>query len=206
MLETLAMKRMRRLALRSFAILAGMAFLLLAGPLLMLAGPDIDLAGHWSTADRSPAGLAPLPDQVEEAVVQVYAARAYHWRGAFGVHTWIASKAQGAEYYRVYEVTRWRGAVNVSPRRQPDRAWYGNPPQLLADYRGARAARLVPRIAAAAAVYPQAGRYRVWPGPNSNTFTAWLIRQVPELQVVLPPTAIGKDFLLESIVAAAPSK
>jgi hypothetical protein len=35
----------------------------------------------------------------------------------------------------------------------------------------------------------------LWPGPNSNTFTAYLARAVPELHVALPPTAIGKDYL-----------
>ncbi|MGA1152978.1 MAG: DUF3750 domain-containing protein, partial [bacterium] len=44
--------------------------------------------------------------------------------------------------------------------------------------------------------YPASEFYRVWPGPNSNTFTAHVLRQVPELRVTLPPTAIGKDFPL----------
>ena len=43
--------------------------------------------------------------------------------------------------------------------------------------------------------YPYADSYRVWPGPNSNTFTAFVLREVPELRVDLPPTAIGKDYL-----------
>ena len=48
--------------------------------------------------------------------------------------------------------------------------------------------------------------YRLWPGPNSNTLVAELVRAVDELQVDLPPTAIGKDFLPNwRIVAPAPS-
>ena len=43
--------------------------------------------------------------------------------------------------------------------------------------------------------YPYANEYRLWPGPNSNTFTAWVVRRVPELRADLPPTAIGKDWL-----------
>lgn len=38
------------------------------------------------------------------------------------------------------------------------------------------------------------GDYRVWPGPNSNTFVAAVLDAVPEAQVTLPPTAIGKDY------------
>jgi hypothetical protein len=34
----------------------------------------------------------------------------------------------------------------------------------------------------------------MWPGPNSNTFVATVLRAVPELEVTLPPNAIGKDF------------
>ena len=37
--------------------------------------------------------------------------------------------------------------------------------------------------------------YRTWPGPNSNTFIAWIGHAVPELRLHLPPTAIGKDYL-----------
>ncbi len=34
----------------------------------------------------------------------------------------------------------------------------------------------------------------MWPGPNSNTFTATVLRAVPELEITLPPNAVGKDF------------
>src|SRR5262249_59866383 len=40
----------------------------------------------------------------------------------------------------------------------------------------------------------RAGAYGVWRGPNSNPFTAAMLRAVPELGATLPPTAIGKDF------------
>ena len=48
----------------------------------------------WRFADRSSVGLAPLPSKTAEAVVQVYAARTYSWRGAFAVHSWIAVKPE----------------------------------------------------------------------------------------------------------------
>jgi len=54
---------------------------------------------------------------------------------------------------------------------------------------------IIERIEAAVKAYPYPGRYHVWPGPNSNTFTAFILRKVPELRVDLPPTAIGKDYL-----------
>lgn len=185
-------------------VLLGVA-LLLAGPLWMLAGERVDLDTHWSNADRRPVGLAPAADVTPEAVVQIYAARAYSWRGAFAVHTWIATKAAGASDYRRYQVLSWRRPTVVSQWGQPDRSWYGNPPNLLADYRGASAAKLIPRIEAAVARYPAPDRYRAWPGPNSNTFIAWIVREVPGLEVALPPHALGKDYLFDGVLAEAPS-
>ena len=44
------------------------------------------------------------------------------------------------------------------------------------------------------------------PGPNSNTFLAHLGREIPELRLTLPPTAIGKDYLPDGrIFARTPS-
>ena len=121
------------------------------------------------------------------------------WKGAFGVHSWVAVKAENAQDWTVYEVIgwrlRWAESVVVVRSREPDARWFGAEPELLADLRGAPAAALIPRIEAAARSYPWAREYTVWPGPNSNTFVAWIARAVPELGVDLPPTAIGKDYL-----------
>ncbi|MCD6007173.1 DUF3750 domain-containing protein [Halomonas sp. IOP_31] len=179
--------------------------LLLGGPLAMLAGPQVELEGNWATSDRSSAGLAPDPAAMREAVVQVYAARAFGWRGAFGAHTWLAVKPPGAQRYRVLQVTGWRRPTVSVRAGVPDRAWYGSLPALIADYRGAQAAALIPAIEAAVERYPFRDRYRVWPGPNSNTFVAWVIRQVPGLEVALPATAIGKDYLVSGWLARTPS-
>jgi hypothetical protein len=78
-------------------------------------------------------------------------------------------------------------------------------PDLIAEKRGPEAAALIPRIDEAARSYPWAGEYVMWPGPNSNTFTAWVLRAVPELEADLPPTAIGKDYRGRSLVGSAPS-
>ena len=54
--------------------------------------------------------------------------------------------------------------------------------------------------------YPHNDEYRIWPGPNSNTYIAYLGRAVPELSLDLPPTAIGKDYLPRAgVLAHAPS-
>jgi len=163
----------------------------------------------WRTASTAPVGLAPDPAATPEAVVQVYGARTWGWRGNFGVHTWVAVKPQHAPAYTVYEVIgwrlRWSDTVVAIHHRAADARWYGNAPELYAEKRGAEAAALIPRIDAAARAYPYANEYTAWPGPNSNTFVAWITRAVPELAVDLPPTAIGKDYLGGDIVGSAPS-
>ena len=76
----------------------------------------------------------------------------------------------------------------------PDRYWYGAKPDLLLDVRGEKAERLIPQLINAARDYPWANEYRVFPGPNSNTFPAWLAIQVPELGLELPFRAIGSGW------------
>ena len=165
-------------------------------------------ASDWRTASREPVGLAPDPAAVSEAVVQVYAARAWGWRGYFGVHSWVAVKPTGASAFTVYEVigwrARWGGSALAIHQRAADARWYGRAPELLADVRGGGVDRIIERIDGAARAYPFAERYRLWPGPNSNTFTAFLGRAVPELGLDLPPTAIGKDYREGVIVGASP--
>jgi len=186
--------------------LAGLCLAVVAVVFLLLARGG---ATDWRTASREPVGLAPDPAAAPEAIVQIYAARAWGWRGYFGVHTWIAVKPTGAKAYTVYELIGWRlrygdTALTIHGRA-PDARWFGAAPELLADKRGPGVDALIERIDRAARDYPFATEYTMWPGPNSNTFTAWVARAVPELKVDLPPTAIGKDFLGDRIVATAPS-
>ena len=174
----------------------------------LLAVGNVNAQG-WRTASQEPAGLAPHAATTPEAVVQVYGARTWGWRGNFGVHTWVAVKPANAAAYTVYEVIgwrlRWSDSVVAIHNRAADARWYGKEPELYADKRGEEAEKLIPRIDAAARSYPHANEYSAWPGPNSNTFVAWITRAVPELGVDLPPTAIGKDYLSGSIVGSAPS-
>lgn len=154
-------------------------------------------------------GLAPDPVKTREAVVQVYGARTLGVKGLFGVHTWVAVKPSDTTTWTVYEVIgwrlRWSNSAVVIRERQPDAPWFGSPVELYADKRGPGVDALIKRIDQAARNYPYAKTYTVWPGPNSNTFVAWIARAVPELEVDLPATAVGKDFIGASLVARAPS-
>jgi hypothetical protein len=181
---------------------------LLAGPVFMLVGGDV-LGGDWRTASREPANIAPDPAETREAVVHVYGARTYSWRGAFGVHTWISVKPTGAPSYTIYEVIGWRarhgGSALAIHNGIPDRYWFGSRPELLAEMRGEGVDAIIERIDTAARAYHYRDTYTIYPGPNSNTFVAWVAKQVPELRLDMPPTAIGKDYLGDSLVDRVPS-
>jgi hypothetical protein len=182
---------------------------LASGPLIAVTSGMADVSGSWRNASRASTGQSPDPATTPEAVVQAFAARAWSWRGAFGVHSWIAAKRAGADSYKVYEVIGWRArrgmpVISVNSR-PPDGAWFGSEPELLRDLRGPGVEKIIDRIEEAVETYPYPDEYRVWPGPNSNTFIAHIAREVPEMRLDLPPTAIGKDWIPSNIVAGAPS-
>ena len=153
---------------------------------------------HWSTASRESAKIAPDPLSTQEAVLQVYGADAWGWRGWFAIHTWIAAKRTGEKSYTVYDVVGWRGygdrQVLKITKELPDRYWYGAKPNIIAEYRGNGVDELIDAVDKAARAYPWKKVYKAFPGPNSNTFTAWVANEVPELGLDLPLSAIGSWY------------
>jgi len=153
----------------------------------------------WRTASRESAGIAPLPSEMTEAVLHVYGAKAWGWRGWFAIHTWIAAKRTDEASYTVYDVVGWRGhrgkPVLGITQDVPDRYWYGEKPQILKAHSGAGVDQLIDAVDKAARAYPWKTTYKAFPGPNSNTFTAWIAEQVPELELELPFSAIGSGYV-----------
>jgi len=160
------------------------------------------IAGSLSSCSKSKiitsGTLAPKPEQFTEGIIQVYSARTWGAKQAVSVHTWISTKKSGADHYVSYEIIGWKLRRNdtalVVRKNQPDRDWWGHQPKLLLDYRKANSDELIDRIAMLVKQYPYKTNYQAFPGPNSNTFTASIARQVPELGLDLPSTAIGKDY------------
>jgi len=166
-------------------------------PALLLYGCS-NARDDWRSASRESAGIAPDPAQTSEAVLHVYGADAWGWRGWFAIHTWIAAKRSGEDFYTLYDVVGWRGyygqRVLGINRDIPDRHWYGARPRLLQAHQGPGTDVLIDAVDAAARAYPWADNYKAFPGPNSNTFTAWVARQVPELGLDMPFSAIGSGY------------
>lgn len=181
-----------------------------AGPLWMYFSGKVNFDADYRTANRDSANLAPLPEEMPDAVVQVYSARAFNWRGLIATHCWISVKPKGASSYTVYQVIGWLKywdlpALSIE-EDIPDRNWYDAKPTVLLSITGKKAEDIIPKIEQAAYNYPFAEPYVVWPGPNSNTFPAYVARAIPELVLALPSDAIGKDYLPKgTFITKAPS-
>jgi hypothetical protein len=160
-----------------------------AGALAARGGPT-----HWWSWDRTVTSQMPPAAEHQDARIMVMAGRTRGWKGVIAIHTWIVVKGENEPAWRRYDVTRWGSPVRMN--WWPADLWFGERGTVIADVSGPLAQALIPRIDAAikAYQYNHDGDYRIWPGPNSNTFVATILRAVPELGVTLPPTAVGRDF------------
>jgi len=164
-------------------------------------------ASLWATSlalEPTPFGTARAPDPAShsDAVVQVYGADVWGFRGHFAIHTWVATKARDADTYQIYQVIGWRQrrgrpVLSIS-EGQPDKPWFGSPAILLHEKRGVEAEALVEQVETAVSEYPYPNEYKMWPGPNSNSFVAWIALEVPELELELPMKAIGQSWMAQN--------
>jgi Protein of unknown function (DUF3750) len=150
---------------------------------------------NWRDADWSSTGSLPPASAHPHARVLILTGQTGGWKGVVAVHSWIVLKPANASEWQRYDVVGWGVPVHVNGWA-PDGRWFGNRPTAIADIKGTAAEALIPKIETAinAYRYNHAGDYRLWPGPNSNTFVASVLRAVPEINVALPPNAIGRDF------------
>jgi len=153
---------------------------------------------NWRAAKWTSSHALPDPQLNRDARVTVFAATTGGFKGAFAVHSWIVLKRKDAQSYDRYDVVGWGQPVRKNGY-EPDGYWYSNAPQKVWEISGPQAESLIPRIEDAIAAYPHniRGAYRLWPGPNSNTFVASILRAVPEIDAVLPANAVGRDYLSE---------
>jgi hypothetical protein len=152
-------------------------------------------ARSWRDADWSSTGALPPASQFKPARVVVFTGTTGGWKGVFSVHSWIVFKRENASAWTRYDVVGWGNPVRTNGW-PADGRWFGNMPVAIADVSGSGAETLIPKIETAVRSYTfrNVGDYRIWPGPNSNSFTATVLRAVPELGVELPPNAVGRDF------------
>lgn len=184
--------RPSRRALTMLLVFAIFLVPLIARAALYAAG---DAPRSWREADWSSSGTLPPARQFQPARLVVFSGTTGAWKGIFSVHSWVVYKRAGEARWTRYDVVGWGTPVRMNGW-PADGRWYSNAPTTIADVSGAEAEALIPKVEAAVRdyAYAQAGDYRIWPGPNSNSFTAAVLRAVPELKVALPANAVGRDF------------
>jgi Protein of unknown function (DUF3750) len=151
---------------------------------------------NWRKADWSSSGLLPPAGTYAPARVLIMSGRAGGIKGVLAIHSWIVVKRADAQSWTRYDVVGWTPMPVQMNYWAPDSRWFDSVPTIVADICGIEAEALIPKIEMAVQQYRHAksGDYRIWPGPNSNTFIADILRAVPELELQLPPNAIGRDY------------
>jgi hypothetical protein len=154
-----------------------------------------DRPRSFRDADWSSVGGLPAAKDYPGARVLILAGQTGGWKGVVSLHSWVVIKDENAPNWTRYDVVGWGSPVRTN-NWAPDGRWYGYNPVVVADITGAQAKAIIPKLQQAITSYRFAnyGDYRIWPGPNSNSFVASVLRAVPELGVTLPPNAIGRDF------------
>ena len=66
---------------------------------------------------------------------------------------------------------------------------------LVETWEGDESLSIVERVLSSPTNYPFVNKYRYWPGPNSNTFAQWVVRDKFKLGI----RAIGRNFPVPSI-------
>jgi hypothetical protein len=163
---------------------------------------------NWRNADWSSAGLLPAAREDRRAAIYVMAARTGGLKGLVAIHSWIVTKAAGGARYFRYDKFSWGNPIRINAL-PADARWHSHEPEILLALHGDKATRLIPKIEKAVKAYPYSkpGDYRLWPGPNSNTFIAHVLKSVPELGLILPPEAVGRDYRrFDDFVTLSPDK
>jgi hypothetical protein len=160
----------------------------------MLMSSEV-IPGDGPCLQRS-AAFAALPSP---SVVQLRYATLPHFLRSIAVHSWFVVYDATSRRWQRWEVWQTKNAGGQSvghvhcDLRHPDCGVGGGSYRLAAEWDGS-AARAICAVLTKAHRYPYRNRYRAWPGPNSNTFAAWVLREAG-LHYAFDPRAIGKDYM-----------
>ena len=113
------------------------------------------------------------------------------------VHCFIDIKMGSDEDWGRIEIKKPKKGVNAPEKidmvtAQHEHRWKGDClVKVLKVYRGEKAKRIAKRALELGQNYKIP--YRLFPGPNSNTFINYLVREIPELKVELEHNAFGRN-------------
>ena len=119
------------------------------------------------------------------------------WIGALAWHYWfVVCDATGRHRWEVWQTKNAGGYCIGHVHRDlkgPDDGVGGGPSRLVKVWEENAAQRII-EVLRDVQNYPFCHRYRYWPGPNSNTFVAWVLRQAG-IEELLDPRGIGRRYL-----------
>ena len=120
------------------------------------------------------------------------------WISRFACHTWFDLKnGPNADWERIEILAVDSGVMDykIPPQEAYSDFRWTNRVSVIGMIQGDLAKSVIPKMETLAKNYPDKANYWSWPGPNSNTFTASIVRQTPELRLVFDHNAVGKDFV-----------
>jgi hypothetical protein len=114
--------------------------------------------------------------------------------GAFAWHYWFVVSGHRWE---VWQTKNAGGASCIGhvhcDLKAPEDGVGGGPSRLAMTWDGEEARRIL-EVLNRIDTYPHCHRYHYWPGPNSNSFVAWVLREA-RIDYPLDPRGIGKNYL-----------
>jgi hypothetical protein len=116
--------------------------------------------------------------------------------GAIAVHCWfVVSDAGQTHRWEVWQAANAGGRAigHVHCDLKPPEAGVGGGPSRIAREWHGTQARAIQSVLEQAAHYPYCSRYLLWPGPNSNTFVAWVLEKAG-IDYELGWRAVGRRF------------
>jgi hypothetical protein len=119
------------------------------------------------------------------------------WIGVIAWHYWfVVSDDTGRHRWEVWQTKNAGGWCIGHVHRDlkhPDDGVGGAPSRLVREWDGEDAARIL-GVLETVENYPHCQKYRYWPGPNSNTFVAWVLREAG-INYKLSRKGLGQAYL-----------
>jgi hypothetical protein len=164
---------------------------------IALAWLVLCLVGEWYGATHPPT-YTPLAPRPGEPVVQLRSAPLPEPLGTIAVHCWFLAFNPDEGTWHRWELwqTRDPGLFNwghvTRDLSSLEVGVGGGPGRIEREWHGDEARRLIKTLERSGE-YPDRDQYFAWPGPNSNTYIDWVLRE-SAVGFDLGPRGIGRDY------------
>ncbi len=157
-----------------------------------------------SWKDTSCKSTNSIPLSLTEEMIYIMHSKLYSWRGAIAYHSWVSVVTDSYTNYEIIDNEDLAKHLNIDCIENPnnltfknnrtaDNLWFGNYPIVGFKYHAADKS-IGERLEHNFKEYPYKEKYRSIPGPNSNSYVSYLIRNISELNYTLPLKALGRNF------------